>query len=397
MNMEYAEVNVRDWAAGDGVTDDTAALQRALDGGGKTVVIPDGVYLLSTSLKVFSHTRIHASSQATIRLADHAGKKQEDWLICNADRVNGNSDIEIDGGIWDANCQFNPRGEEYHPGAFAGVAVNFVKVNKLKLKNMTVCNPDSFFIRLGEIEDFQVENIQLFNLFTRINQDGVHVGGYCRRGLIRKIYAITPYTPNDDMVALNADDDVLRHFNQGMRCGPIEDILIEDIYADSAYTFIRMLSQDNPIRNIKITGLRGGARGNVLNLNRWRFPKGKGAISDILIRDVDIRKMPAHNTFPDSIESHPLCDIGLKVNNFVIEDFRRFPVDCKKASTVAIATGGANDLTIEGLDKSQLTQLAAVMPGAKVTVQDIAASGVDEIFLSEGGFKCLKLNCRFAS
>ena len=396
MRSKRAVINALDFAAGNGFADDTSALQQALAGGNKTLLIPDGAYIISTAIRVFSNTRIVAAPNAVIRLAAGAGKKLEDWLICNANPGKGNSNIEIEGGVWDANCRTNPRGDEHAPGAFSGVAVNFTNVHDLTLKNMTVCNPDSFFIRLGDVDDFRVENIKLFNLFTRINQDGVHLGGGCRRGLIKKIHAISPFTPNDDMVALNADDDVTRHFNRGMRCGPIEDIVIEDLYADSAYTFIRMLSQDNPIKNIKASNLRGGVRVNLLNLNRWRFPRGKGAISNVTVRNVAIRKMPAHNTFPESIETLALCDIGLKVENFVIENFVRLPSDCARAPTFSIDNDCRNNLKLNGITTSQFNQLRETMPAGswKDIKGGIAAAKIDKISLAAGGFKYLGLNCR---
>ncbi len=59
------------WAIGDGATDDTAALQQAIDtaaqAGGGCVIIPAGVYLVTNSLVIGSNTRITGSGRhATI-------------------------------------------------------------------------------------------------------------------------------------------------------------------------------------------------------------------------------------------------------------------------------------------------------------------------------------------
>ena len=52
-------INVKDTGAvGDGVVDDTAALQKALTGGGRTVVIPDGTYLIRAALLLDSRTTL---------------------------------------------------------------------------------------------------------------------------------------------------------------------------------------------------------------------------------------------------------------------------------------------------------------------------------------------------
>ena len=83
---------------------------------------------------------------------------------------------------------------------------------------------ESFFVRLGEVCDFHVEEIRLSADRIRPNQDGIHVGGFSERGIIRSIRATGAGVPNDDMVALNADDDVERQLNLGMRRGPIRHV-----------------------------------------------------------------------------------------------------------------------------------------------------------------------------
>ena len=88
-------INALDFATGDGFADDTSALQQALEGGNKTLLIPDGTYIISTAIRVFSDTRISATPKAVIRMSDGTGKRLEDWLVCNADPGKGNSAITI--------------------------------------------------------------------------------------------------------------------------------------------------------------------------------------------------------------------------------------------------------------------------------------------------------------
>lgn len=85
-NIASAQANVQTWgdilynvkvygAKGDGVTDDTSAIQSALDAelaGGSTVFFPRGVYLISANLIVPSNTTIILSKGATIKLIDNA-------------------------------------------------------------------------------------------------------------------------------------------------------------------------------------------------------------------------------------------------------------------------------------------------------------------------------------
>ncbi len=213
-------------AIGDGVADDTMAILRALSGGQRTVVIPPGTYKISEALKVESNTTIQADPKAIIRLADHAGTNVGVFLLTNRDPAGGNTNITVEGGIWDGNNEHNPRGRDGDTNGYTGAAINFIKVSHLTLRNLTVRNPEAFSIRLGEVEHFMVDDLRFDHSVIRLNQDGVHVGGFCRHGVIRKLRALTKRTTNDDMVAINADDATDRVINLGMKCGPIRDIKV---------------------------------------------------------------------------------------------------------------------------------------------------------------------------
>ena len=68
----FAGINVKDFGAvGDGVHDDTAALQERLDAGG-LVEIPAGSYLISDTLMIHDGTNLRLDFGAVIHLADGA-------------------------------------------------------------------------------------------------------------------------------------------------------------------------------------------------------------------------------------------------------------------------------------------------------------------------------------
>ena len=60
------------------------------------------------------------------------------------------------------------------------------------------------------------------------------------------------------MLALNADDSIVRLENLDLECGPIENIYFKDIYAEDCHTGVRLLSVDSPIRNITIDNMEVG-------------------------------------------------------------------------------------------------------------------------------------------
>ena len=62
-------VSVRQFGAvGDGVADDTAAIQAALDSGAVQVEIPTGLYRVTATLRVHSHTEVRAADTARVYL-----------------------------------------------------------------------------------------------------------------------------------------------------------------------------------------------------------------------------------------------------------------------------------------------------------------------------------------
>lgn len=290
------------------------------------------------------------------------------------------------------------RGKEYQPCAYGGVVLNFSKVRNLAIRGLTVRNPESFSIRLGRVTDFAVEDIVFDQARARPNQDGVHVGGFCERGIIRHLSVSSPGGTNDDMVALNADDDVRRHFNRGMECGPIRNIRIEGLDAANAYTFVRLLSRENPIENVAIDGIRGGCRTNVLNLDRWRFPPGGGKIRNVSVRNLHVHKSE-NNT-------RPYILIETAVERLRIEDVRRQAADDTSAPTLVIDNGKTNEIEFRGLTRRQgedlLKRSSQTSRGAVVVrsassgrdLRDVTAATPDKFILNEGGFAALDLSWR---
>lgn len=335
-----------------GRCDAAPALQEALDRGGE-INIPGGNYLLGDTLRVHSNTSMVAASDATFFLADGVGKHSRNFMITNANPGNGNDNITLQGGRWDANGPGNPRGPDRRvsgascnadcePFAYSGVALNFTNVRNLTLRDLTVRNPESFFIRVGEVCDFRIENIWLSADTIRPNQDGIHVGGYSERGVIRGIRASGSGVPNDDLVALNADDDVERQLNLGLRRGPIRELLIEDIEAEDAYTFIRLLSVSHPIEDITVRKLRGGCRVHGINLNNWRFPKGVGVIRRVCFEDIKLAK----TELAEGVDA--IIKISLSVDSLKIRHLQRRHATLPAVKTLVIDNNQHLEMKLNG-------------------------------------------------
>ena len=99
-------VSVKDFGAyGDGVHDDRAAIQAALDSGAEKITIPQGIYPISDTLWIGSDTAIFADACAKLVMKSKTRRRRGDFLLSNRDLEGGNRNIRIIGGIWDGNNQ----------------------------------------------------------------------------------------------------------------------------------------------------------------------------------------------------------------------------------------------------------------------------------------------------
>jgi len=292
-------VSVFDFGAfGDGIHDDRSAIQSALDSGAENILIPQGIYNVSDTLKIRSNTTVTADRNAKIVMKSETRRKRGDFLLSNSDVVNGNINIRITGGIWDGNntAPENAKPDLMDKGGYSGTVLNFVNVNGLTLENMTVANSVTYYVRIGRVHDFKIDGIDFISDSFGANQDGIHVSGDVKHGTIRNIRALSLGQTNDDMIALNADDSVERVENLDLIRDAIEDIEIENIFTESCHTIIRMLSVTAPIRNIRFKNIYGGFRCYAVNADAARYCRtplfmdadhscGVGAIENVTFED----------------------------------------------------------------------------------------------------------------
>lgn len=322
--------NVREAGAiGDGITDDSEAFQKALFSGSANIVVPDGDYRIAKTLRVPSRTRIMASDGARIFHCGETPKKRGDFLLTNSDHEKGNEDISINGGIWDGNNtgKFNTKNPDlFDDNAWSGSMLNFYNVKRLRLENMGLWNSVVYYTRLSKISDFTIRNITFYSKEFGFNQDGLHFGGEVRDGLIENIRAENGQT-NDDLIALNADDSVVRLENRDILRGPIENLTFRNVHAENCYTAIRLLSVNAPIRNIRIENISVGCRHFAINIDAARycrtplfceedFPEGAGSIENI-----EIDGMTIFASGPKL--ERALIDCETRVRNFRIRNFHR--------------------------------------------------------------------------
>ena len=346
-------------AVGDGICDDYAAIQAALDSGAEEIVIPQGIYCVSETLKVSSNTSISADKTAKIIMKSKAGKKRNEFLLSNADVKNGNRSIQITGGIWDGNntAKEHEKPDIFDQEGYSGSLLNFVNVDGLVLKDMVLANSVTYYVRMSKLHHFAIEDISFISDKFGANQDGLHFGGDVKHGTVKNIRALSFGQTNDDLIALNADDSVERVENFDLARDDIEDISFENLYAESCHTIIRMLSVTAAIKNIRIKNVYAGFRCYAINLDGARYcrtplfaeadyPDGVGHVSDISIENFtcypvfelpeDWKGSPANPRVALMFES--------TMHNFSISGFRRISVPNEPSDSLALkATNLVNE------------------------------------------------------
>ena len=284
-----------------GEADAAKGIQQALDSGAPLVYIPFGTYRIDRGLKIGSSTRLVVHPQALLFFADGAGRCAADFLLSNRNAEKGDRDISVSGGIWDGNNVNNPRGGEDDRNAFTGALINMKNVDGFVLEDAVLKDSTAYFTRFTRVRNFRVERIRFQMTHVTRNQDGVHCCGYCENGHIHDITATGRYTTGDDLVALNADDGLLRSELLGAEAGPIRNLQISNIRAEDCHSLIRLASVWSEIADIDIRGVYGGCRHYALNADALRYcrrplfvpddpayAQGVGLLKNIRLADAEV-------------------------------------------------------------------------------------------------------------
>ena len=278
---------------GDGIHDDTIELQKLLDQCGIVTVDRPGTYLVSKTLIIHSNTRLVVSPGVKFL----AAPMSRCALIENEHFELGQGrdcNIEIFGGIWDGNCDAmgldavyeakHRLDDPYSTKLFKGKLMRFAHVDGIVLEKMTVKDPISYGIQIGDVRGFITRDIYFDYNWHFGTTDGVHINGPAYDGVIENLYGTT----NDDMVSLTPVDEP----HAEVTTGEIINVKIQNIRARNGYSGIRLLAAgDYDVRCIHINGVYGDYRHNaVLLSNHQTRPGATGWFDDIVIEHVHASK-----------------------------------------------------------------------------------------------------------
>jgi hypothetical protein len=362
---------------GDGVTDDTPAIQVLLDSKAPIVYLPAPAkhYVISKSLRIYSNQTLKLDPATVIRLADNAN----DCMITNADFEGGNKNIVISGGIWDGNNVGVHHARGSRNGAsprdfFIGSAFILLNVENLRIEKLTVKDPEKFGIHIAACHKFTVDGITLDYNGLEHNMDGIHVQGGCSFGRVTNIKGNT----YDDMVALNADDGEYWEISKG----PITDIQIDGLWASDCFRAVRFLSTGTPVKRISISNVFGSYFTNTIAFTHWRLTATLPRFEDISIHNVFSAKVTDRellgklNRKPDQ-----LAIIGiegkLSFNNLTISNVFRSEWLPGAAPTIHIQQGSVIEtLRLRNIQQENMTDTPLTFMHNESSILQLFIDGV---------------------
>lgn len=254
---------------GDGIHDDTLAIQELIDSGRCEVVLPapEVCYIISKPLELpsnfslvlprFAHIKLKAGSNCVMlknKTVDDYAKRIEEpfWYYVNDYSPDFPCEnIEVKGGIWDFNNKEqapNPQATyDFSIRGYRGFGMLFYNVKGLTISSITVKDPACFGMTLDKVSYFTIENVCFdYNDGNPDcgNMDGIHLNGNCHYGTITNIKGAT----YDDLVAINADEGSF---------GNITNIEVRGLFAEDCHSAVRLLAAKTKVQNIHISDVYG--------------------------------------------------------------------------------------------------------------------------------------------
>ena len=277
-----AVVNVKDFGAvGDGVTDDTEAIQKAFDAAGErgiNVFFPRSVYGITAPLFIPSEVEIDFCDSLIKSLFTDTSESplEERYWAITAKNVNNfairNIRLDVLGGILIGNCS---------GWTLENAAIKVYVSQNLKAAWNTY---------VYGVTDFRVRNITF--QATRdtgeyyLQTDGFHLVGPAKHGVVENLIGTT----GDDMVIIQTDKDEL--YQSGIlypgSSGEVYDITIDGVKTstygaqldkdviDSTHSLIALLPKQSRMDRVYINDVSGVYDGSmIINFTARYLPEGE--------------------------------------------------------------------------------------------------------------------------
>ena len=344
--LAAAEFNVRDiGAVGDGVTKDTAAVQKALDacvGTGGRVIVPAGTYLIGT-IRLKDRTELRLEKGATLLgspdlrdyNADDAypqnfGSKAERWsgkhlvlaLEAKGVAITGEGTIDGNGASFMAEpsekmprydivwrhgyLTTNGRQEGFRPGQ----EIAFVECANVRVEGVTLRNMAMWTCFFHGCENVTVRDVRVRNDMRFANTDGFDFDT-CRNVVATGCDIVS----GDDAFAIRCCPGRLRDKSKRV----CENIVVSNCTSATAASGIRVAVGDGAVRNVRFCDYRMKEAGHAL-LVQSKYPTTKYRGLDI--EDVEFSNFTIENSPAPILVIAGTPDASAKLRNVVFRDIR---------------------------------------------------------------------------
>ena len=279
-------------AAADGITDDAAAIQRAVDAcaasGGGRVVIPAGRVVMAGSFELRSHVEFHVARGARLLSATTldafprrvfsfgAEAEKRLWIGCrNAENVALSGEGTIDG-----RCRAFALEENEHivfrTLVWRPAMTCFENVRGLRVRDLTLRDSANWTLHFTGCQDVDVAHVKIFNDLKFPNADGIDPD-HCRRVRIRDCHIVSA----DDCI-------VLKNTAPFAHYGPCEDIEITGCRLQSASAAFKVGSEShNAVRRVRMSDCRieRSNRGLAIQL------RDQGDVEDFAFESIEVETL----------------------------------------------------------------------------------------------------------
>lgn len=251
-----------------------ATIQAALSAGGTVRLRGSGTVYINATLLIGSNTRLVLDPGLTLKQTNGT----RNYLIENADQVNGNSNISIEGGTIDINGTNNTSVGVWP--AWNGSGVLLIRCTGVLIRNIKGVDSPKFVWQLAGCSDVIVENLT-FNTTS----DGVHVNGPASNV---RVSGVSGYC-GDDMVAFCCNE---YPSSLTIAAGNISEVVVEKIRGVSTgKALVKLLAGAGVnLRRATVRDIKGSTVGSsavVCNEDAGQANTTGRDLSEISIADVD--------------------------------------------------------------------------------------------------------------
>ncbi|GAB5521287.1 MAG: glycoside hydrolase family 28 protein [Rhodothermales bacterium] len=270
-------------ATGDGVTNDSSAIQSAIDrctaSGGGTVLLPAGRVFLSGSFELKSHVTLHIEQGAILRASlNPEHYRDRVWIEANSAEhiaLTGLGTIHAQGGqFMRAEEPHIFRAKPWRPRMMVLEGCTHVRLRDLTLRESAL-----WTVHLAGCQDVTITDLSILNDRKIPNCDGIALD-CCQNVRISGCHI----EAGDDCIVLKTVRDFAHH-------GPCENIVVSNCTLASTSAALKIGTETvNDIRNVIFRGctIRDSSRGLGIML------RDEGSVENILFTDMTVETRYFH-------------------------------------------------------------------------------------------------------